>query len=151
MVSQHMVTSPDGMRFLPPGRPSEYSTYSVHTPLATHWRKATCEEVNCPQYLNGWGLRIEQVTARDVYTAEHSGRKFRRVQVGPGETWLVFEAGQPCFRASAHRKKIERPELFVLRRGDFRAPGDPVKLGASSWLDSFGENQENLSAAIERG
>lgn len=151
MSQLDMVNTPDGRQFAPKGNPNEYSTFSIHTPLNTHWRKATCSEVNCPQYLNGWGLRVESHDATIVYAAEHSGRKFYRKEVSPGETWLVFEAGQPCFQEANHRKKLDREEFYLLRRGDFRSYGEPYKLSASSWSDSFGENQENLYAATQKG
>lgn len=147
----HMVQSPDGMRIAPVGNPDEYSTFSIHTPLSTHWRKATCKEINCPYYLNGWGLRIEHNDAAVVYAAEHSGRKFTRKEVAPGENYLVFEAGQSCFQEENHRKKLERDEFYILRRGDWRKSEDAHKLSPTSWLDTFGENQEKLRDAVEKG
>lgn len=147
----YMIPTSEGMRFPQKGNPNEYSTFSIHAPLATHWRKATCQEVDCPEYRNGWGLRVEHHDAAVLYAAEHSGRKFYRKEVSPGENWLVFEAGQKCFQAENHRKKIERDDVFVLRRGDFRRYEDPHKLSSQSWVDSFGENQENINAAIQRG
>jgi hypothetical protein len=146
-----MVRSPDGMRLIPQGRPSSYETFSIHRPLASHWRAATCREVNCPDYLNGWRVRVEQLTAKGLYAATHCGRKYDELAVAPGETWLVYEAGQPCFRAKEHQKPLERPELYVVRGGDWRALGDPFKVSSESWLDSFGENQEKLHDLQERG
>ena len=151
MSQVQMVRTPDGMRIVPQGRPSAYETFSIHRPLATHWRKATCKEVDCPQYLNGWRVRVELLTPKGVHDATHCGRKFDRVGVAPGETWLIYEAGQPCFQAAHHQKQIERPELYVVRGGDWRALGDPHKVSSTSWLDSFGENQEALRDAAERG
>lgn len=146
-----MVETPDGMRIAPRGRPSGWQTFSVHRPLATHWRPATCAEVRCPQYLNGWRVRVELLTPKGLHNATHCGRKYVRVEAAPGETWLVYEAGQQCFQTLHHQKPLERPELYVLRGGDWRQPGDPVELSPTSWLDSFGENQEKLRDAKERG
>lgn len=146
-----MVQSVDGGRLVPRGRPSQWQTFSVHRPLATHWRPATCEEVACPDFLRGWRLRVEGLDPRDVHLATHCGRSFQRVEGGPGETWLIFKAGQACFQAARHVKQLERPELYVLRGGDWRQLGEPQKLSPESWLDSFGENQEKLHDAKERG
>jgi hypothetical protein len=148
---EHMVRSADGVRLMPQAPPSAYETFSVHRPLATHWRPATCAEVACPDYLNGWKARVEQLTEKGLYAATHCGRKFDRVAVAPGETWLVYDAGQPCFHAKQHCKPLERPELFVVRAGDWRDPGNPFKISPESWLDSFGENQEQLHDRQVRG
>lgn len=146
-----MVRTPEGMRLLPRHRPSAYQTFSVHRPLATHWRPATCKEVECPDYLHGWRLRVEGLDARDVHLATHCGRSFQRVEVAQGETWLVFQAGQACFQAARHQKPLERPELYVVRGGDWRELGDPHQLSPTSWVDSFGENQQAIRDSIGRG
>ena len=145
------VQSRDGRRLAPVGRPSAYQTFSVHRPLATHWRAATCAEVGCPDYERGWRVRAEVLDAAALHDVEHCGRGYQRVEVAQGETWLIFKAGQACFRASEHRLPLERPEIYVLRGGDWRQLGDPKKLSSTSWLDTFGENQQNLHDTIERG
>jgi hypothetical protein len=133
--------------------PGAYQTYQVAAPLATHFTPATCAEVDCPQYLEGWRLRVEGLSGRDVHVATHCGRKFTRVSVAEGETWLVFEAGQPCFRASEHRRRLERGERFIIRGGDHRAnpSGRRTEVSASSWVDDFGEHQERLAERFGRG
>lgn len=119
-------------------------THAIVAPLATHWRPATCEEVDCAHYLNGWGLRTAGVPAADVALAKQSGRKFVVTPDEHGFDVLTFEAGQPCFRASQHRIRIEREELFVKRPGDWRANPDGlgakplVFSGADAWHDSLG-------------
>lgn len=135
---------------LPPGA---YQTFQVAAPLSTHWRKATCEEVACPEYEHGWRLRVEGLTEQDVYLAAHCGRKFRKVAVCPGETWLIFEAGQPCFKATHHRKRVEREERFIIRGGDHRAnpSGARRETTAAGWVDDFGEHQETLADRLEKG
>ena len=133
--------------------PAAYQTFQVAAPLSTHWAPATCAEVDCPEYLNGWRLRVEGLTDQDVHLAEHCGRKYTRVSVAPGETWLVFEAGQPCFKASQHRRRLDREERFIIRGGDHRANprGDHRETTASGWADDFGEHQETLADRFGRG
>lgn len=139
---------------LPPAMPvGAYKTYNIATPLSTHWTAATCEQVDCEQYLNGWALRVQSLTEKDLHLAKTAGRKYTVHDVGPGETWLVFEPGQPCFAAGTHMRRLERPEAFSTRGGDWR--GDPTGRGsqllsAQSWVDDCGENQENLADWIER-
>ena len=133
--------------------PNAYDTYQVLAPESTHFRKATCEEIDCPNFLNGWKVRVEILPLELLHTARTSGRRFRELHVKEGETYLVFEPGQPCFQASTHRKRLEREEIFIKRHGDaHRMRGErTVMSGPTPWLDSFGENQDNLAARIERG
>lgn len=140
-------------RLEPQMPPGAYQTFQVAAPLSTHWRPATCEEVACPDYLNGWRLRVEGLTEQDIHVATHCGRKYERLAVCPGETWLVFEAGQPCFKASKHRKRIDREERFIIRGGDHRAnpAGDRRETTASGWVDDFGEHQEVLADRLKEG
>ena len=140
-------------RLEPQMAPGAYQTFQVAAPLSTHWRPATCAEVDCPEYLNGWRLRVEGLIDQDVYLATHCGRKYQRVSVTASETWLVFEAGQPCFKASQHRKRLEREERYIIRGGDHRAnpTGERRETTAAGWLDDFGERQEKNAELFERG
>lgn len=139
---------------LPPAMPVRaYKTYNIATPIETHWTATTCEQAGCEHYLNGWALHVQAVTEQDVHLAKTSGRKYTVHDLGPGQTWLRFEPGQPCWKAGTHVRRLERPEVFSTRSGDWR--GDPTRrglqvLGAQSWLDDCGENQENLAEAIEK-
>jgi hypothetical protein len=135
--------------------PEAYKSYIIAQPLATHWRKASCEEISCPDYLHGWKVRVEGLPANLLHAARTSGRRYRELPVAEGETWLVFEAGQACFRASEHRTRIGRPPLFVVRDGDTR--GNPRRTKArlhqraESWRDDFAEHQQTLADAQRRG
>lgn len=139
---------------LPPAmRIEAYKTYNIAAPLETHWTAATCEQVDCPQYLNGWAIQLEILTPQDQYMVRTAGRKFVEHSVGPGQTWLVFEPGQPCFRAGTHMRKLERDDVYGIRAGDWR--GDPTRRGlqqvsTQTWLDDSGENQQNLHDLIEK-
>ncbi|WP_432010188.1 hypothetical protein [Streptomyces cucumeris] len=136
--------------------PAEFfKTYAVVAPLGTHFRPATCAEVDCPHYLGGWRVRVESLTPDLLHTARTSGRRYAEHQVAQGETYLVFEAGQPCFKASQHRARIDRPELYVVRDGDHR--GNPRGTKArlhqrpADWVEDFAEHQSAINDAIEKG
>lgn len=95
--------------------------WQVASPLATHWRKASCAEVRCIDFEHGWRIRVDALSEKDLHAMRVSGRHWTVLDAGPGETWWVFEAGQPCFRASTHRAPVGRPELYVVRdRGEVK-------------------------------
>lgn len=132
-----------------------YKTYAVVSPLSTHWRPATCAEVDCPHYLNGWRTRIETLTPDLLRAARNSGRHYTVQQIAQGESYLVFRAGQPCFAAAAHRKQLDRPPLFLVRDGDHR--GNPrgtrarQHLNPATWVEDFSEHQQKLADEIAKG
>lgn len=125
-------------------------TYGIVSPLETHFRPASCAEVDCEPYRHGWRIRLEGLTPQDVHAATHSGRRWRRVEVGPAETYLEYEAGQACFRAATHRKSLERPELYVVRGGDWRASTGVIRrhTSAGSWVDDFATHQEQVAKRV---
>lgn len=147
---------------LPPRLPvTAVQTYQVSSPLSSHWRPATCEEVDCPQWRSGWRIRTDDLTPQQLQAARDPKRKFTALDVSATEHWLVFEPGQPCFLVwpgtgpllDRHHRVQVRPELYVIRDGDWR--GNPTGrrhvLGAQAWLDDFGEHQETLADRLKEG
>ncbi|MEU1445510.1 hypothetical protein [Streptomyces mirabilis] len=142
-------------RIEPQMGPEAYKTYAIVAPASSHFRPATCVETDCPDYLHGWRVRVEGLPPELLHAAKTSGRKYTEMRVAEGETWLHFEAGQPCFRAAEHRARLDRPELFLVRDGDHR--GNPRQTRARQhlrpelWVEDFGEHQQNIADQIERG
>lgn len=132
-----------------------YKTYEMRSPLPTHFRAATCAEVQCPHYLNGWRVRVEGLAPEDVHAAKNSGRRWVEQHIAEGETWLLFEAGQNCFRVSQHRARIDRPPLYIVRDGDFRGNprGTKARLHqrAADWVEDFAGHQQAIADEIEKG
>lgn len=141
------------MSYLDPRLPSRfYKSYRILAPAPTHFRPATCAEVDCPPYLHGWRTRVEGLPPELVHTARTSGRRYTEMHVAEGETWLIFEAGQPCFKASEHRVRIDRPEIYIVADGDRRASMNHRRhANAADWVEDFGENQQRLADQAERG
>lgn len=136
--------------------PEAYKTYSVSAPLETHHRKATCAEVDCPHYLAGWSFHVEAMFALNPqweHAARTSGRKFTEVSYGEGQTWLLFEAGQPCFAADQHRKRLDELDIFRIRGGHqaVRPTGRVAVVSPQAFVDDFGENQDRLAETERRG
>lgn len=125
-------------------------THAIFAPLETHWRKATCEEFGCLAYHQGWALDTAGLTEQQIELAKKSGRHFTAVSGENGADVLVFGPGQQCFRVSEHRVRIERPELFIARNGDWRGNPDPpgtkplVFSSADAWHDSLGTQLDRV-------
>lgn len=143
---------------LPPKMPTQfYKTYAVRSPLATHHRRATCAEVNCADYINGWYLALDGLPQDLLYIATHSGRKYVQGEVllptGPAKA-LIFEAGQECFRSSTHTVSLQRPEFFFAGRGDHRSFSH---LKAQQFdkpehfVEDFATHLDRIKREIERG
>jgi hypothetical protein len=139
-------------RLQPQLPPQHYKTYSILSPLSTHFRPGTCDEAGCLAQRNGWRTRVDESTdigARQAhYIRNQSGRKFTEDREA-GLTVFTFEAGQRCF--TAHKVPLERPELYVVRGGDWR--GNPrgdrrQHTSADAWVNDFGEHQDRIHRAI---
>lgn len=117
-------------------------TFRATAPLSTHWRQATCDEVDCPQFLNGWKTVLPQGSDL-VAVLKGSGRAYATERVADGLVEFVFPAGQPCFKASTHRIQTGRPAILLHgprdNQRDLRAVGD------SEWQERFTETMAGLA------
>lgn len=126
--------------------------HRILNPPETHFRPASCAEVDCEHYLNGWRVRVEGLPPELVHTARTSGRRFEELQVAEGETYLMFEAGQPCFKAATHRTNVGRTPLYVVD-----TPQDNGRIhrrrhsSSESWTDDFHSHTDAILGAINKG
>jgi len=144
-----------GVQRVPPAMPAAaYQTYQVSSPLATHWRAATCAEVDCPHHMHGWATTVLPDSA-DEAAIKGAGRHWTVREILPGGlVRYLFGPGQACFAASRHRIQLDRPEVFTVRGGDFR--GNPTGMhrrhaNAADFIDDFGEHQQRIADAQEKG
>lgn len=136
-----------------------YKTFAIKSPLTTHYRRATCAEIDCPDYLNGWYLKIEGTPEDLLYTARNAGRKYTVGEVmleENGEVFkaLIFEAGQACFRESTHVKSLERPEFFFAGRGDYRSFSHRKAHQydrPDQFVDDFEDHLARIRRALQQG
>jgi hypothetical protein len=131
-----------------------FKTYAILAPAQTHFREATCEEVDCPAQANGFktlvheGSELGQQQAH--YIRKESGRFFLEERMPDGMTAFTFPAGQRCFRD--HRVRLDRDPIFLRRLGDHR--GDPsrarpfVHARPEDWVDDFAGHQDRLNRAV---
>ncbi len=120
---------------------------------------ATCAEVDCPHWQNGWACVVVPgsedagvVEAACDGRADGRRRAWARLEPLPkGFVRIWFDPGQPCFKASTHRVPWEAS--WYHRDGDWR--GNPSGLvvahrNARSWVDEFGEHQLRIAGERER-
>lgn len=132
-------------RIEPAAGPELFKTYSIAAPVQTHFRDATCDEVGCQAFLNGWRTRPRTADEAD-YVRTLAGRQFQFLEVvEDGEPVFYFEAGQQCFKP--HKVRLDREELFAVRHGDHRKGfGPATRFGsAAEFVDDFGAHQEQLA------
>lgn len=143
----------------PIGPVTAYKTYSIASPISTHWRPATCEEAGCGPYFNGWVTRLpvdsdESRFVRRACAGGVDGRKraFREAVEG-GWVVFAFPVGQPCFKAASHRVPVGRPELFAVRGGDWRGSTGVIRkhTRAQDWVEDFALNQQRIVDERGRG
>jgi hypothetical protein len=135
---------------------ANYKTYQISAPLSTHFRVATCQEVQCAAWIRGWTTVVDAATdlggRQANYIRLKSGRHFTFTQAGTVVTFR-FPPGQRCFRE--HQTRLDRAEIFVVRGGDWR--GNPrgveprVHRRAADWVDDFAEHQDKLATRLAQG
>jgi hypothetical protein len=141
-------------RIAPLGPPQAYKTYGVSFPLRTHWRAATCEEVTCLQFLNGWKTILPVGDPKcDMVRALRGRYSFQEMPPTDGLIEFVFPSGQPCFKSSTHKVQLDRPGTYYTRPGNFiaRVGETLVHKRADDWVDDFANHQDKMKTQLERG
>mgnify|MGYP000638999018 CR=1 FL=1 len=134
-----------------------FKTYQILVPKSTHYRDASCAEVDCPNYTKGWRTIIDDKTplgqGQAHYIRKNSGRKFNEYKSEQGLTVFEFEPGQTCF--DRHSLRLDKQELYFVKGGDSR--GNPRGVSPirhkrpEDWVEDFSEHQQTIADAIERG
>jgi len=140
-------------RFEPKMPVQAYQTYALARPASTHTRPATCQEVDCEAYRQGWQTFADVTTPigrrQANYIRLKSGRHFTAVEEA-GRVAFTFPAGQRCF--AEHRVPIDRPTIYLKRGGDWRATTfAPIRMRDVDWVDDFANHQSHLADLAERG
>lgn len=134
--------------------PAAFRSFELRRPLGRDfWRSATCEQVQCDHWKNGWKTHIDVSTdlgrEQARYVIKRSGRQFELDR--QGTQWMfTFPAGQQCFRSGEHRMPRERDPIFVARDGDHR--GNPtgrrrIHAVGADWMNDL---HEHVDEALER-
>jgi hypothetical protein len=130
-------------------------TYQMDQSIATHYRRATCAEVDCPARAHGWKMGFDlsdpEKAAAARWIRDHSGRSMSAQVIGDTVT-LTFPAGQDCFEK--HRMHLEREPFYVVRGGDFR--GNPMRVStrhraADTFVDQWENDLDQINTVRNRG
>lgn len=147
---------PEPFRIEPAMPVQSYKTYSVRQPEKTHWRAATCAEMNCAHHVNGWETVVDEATdlgqKQAHYIRHDKTRKHVETRGETGLTHFSFESGQTCF--TPHKTTVGRPELYVVRSGDWRGSPDGLirkHVNAEQFIEDLGEHQQKLADRLEKG
>ncbi len=140
-------------RPIPQSPSNAYKTYEIARPMATHWRKGSCAEVECQAHTNGWQTFVDESDdkgqAQAYYIRRESGRGFVETFNEYGVTEFTFGAGQTCFSSDdeTHRIPLDREAFFMVQGGDWRKRiGDRFTHATpDSWVDDFGSHQDQLA------
>jgi hypothetical protein len=140
-------------RITPVGPVHAYKTYEIVSPISTHYRDGTCDEAGCLAQQHGWKTTVDEATElgqrQAHYIRTQAGRRFLEERTAAGLTDFTFEPGQRCF--ATHKVPLERPELYVVRGGDWRGnPTGEVRRhsGADSWVDDFATHQDRIARIV---
>lgn len=132
-------------------------TYEIRRPEGSHFRPATCKEVECAAYVKGWVTSVDESTPlgskQAAYIRGAAGRRFTEYREA-GLTHFKFAPEQNCFRGN-HKLPVGRPEIYVVRGGDWR--GNPRRIptvthrSAEDWVDDFANHQDKLATRLAQG
>lgn len=135
--------------------PEDYKTYQIAAPKNTHFRQATCKEVECEGYVKGFKTIVPGDSPQASYIRGASGRKFTETKQPDQLVEFVFPPGQQCFRSADHRVSLEREPFYIVRDGDYR--GNPrgtepvVHKKAEYWVEDFATHQQGVADVRQRG
>ena len=115
-----------------------HQIYRASAPPSTHFRAATCKEVDCHEYLAGWKTVLPSDHEYLGWIRHESGLRFTESQEA-GLTTFLFAAGQACFRRSGHTISLDRPHIFTVNNGGRFSRREPAQ-----WVDEMGEQLNKL-------
>lgn len=128
------------------GRPDQYVTHSIAAPLRTHYRRGTCAEYECREYLEGWVTVVPTDSLQADYIRSDRTRGHRETRTAEGLARFEFEPGTVPFASPRHEHYVPvgRPPLYLVRHG---TPGAYVRgaqvrqhSGPDAWINDAREH-----------
>lgn len=146
-------------RWAPAAGPEHYKTFSMDAPFASHWRRATCEEYECEDFLHGFVMTIDLTTELGRKQFHHltkvdKDRRYHMQRVAQWTVKLIYGPGNPCFKRGDHRVPLDRPPFYLVSEGDWR--GNPRggryrHRRPEDWIDQFANHQDQIATTLQRG
>jgi len=119
---------------------AQHRIYRSSAPVASHFREATCAEVNCEHYLAGWQTILPENDTDNADWIRHQSRLRFTETRSDGTVTFRFEPGQPCFSRNTHRVSLDRPHIFTVGNGysgfSRREP--------AQWVDEMGNDLHRI-------
>lgn len=133
-----------------------YTTFGIRAPRSTHWVPATCEEVQCQNYVRGFRTSMDESKPVGEGNAKllRADKTRTKKEYKDEYNMTIFEypPGTKCF--NTHTKRLEKPEIYIVRDGDHRGnpKGTPTRTHtkAEFWTEEFSEVQDKIKKALER-
>lgn len=144
--------------------PQDTKRYQFKAPPSTHYRPATCAEVDCPWYLDGFQVRLDEATADGAARAAYlradgvrdgtaglrpqgsDVRYYRETREG-GVTVFTYPPGTRGMGCQ-HRIRLERPEIYIVRSGLAKPR---IHTSAEHWVEDFANHQQMLHDLHQEG
>ena len=131
-----------------------YQSYVLDRPSTRKfWVPATCEEIDCPDFLHGWRVDAGALGARHWADIEAAGYRYELLDIAADCRQLVFEAGQACFRAATHQRQTMVEPLYLVkpgRGGLYLGQGRRHTRGID-WVEDFAEHTDKIAGRVARG
>ena len=137
--------------------PHMYKRYAASAPMRTHWRQATCAEVECDGYLNGFvtfvDVSLELGRKQHYFLTHDRERTYTINQTGQYTFEFIYPPGNPCFQRGSHRTGIGRPPFLLVHNGDWRASSrEPYRhTRVEDFVDDMNNNSDWLLTLARRG
>ena len=113
--------------------------FEANWPSRTHWRKATCQEVDCSHYVNGWVTRVVPGSPQDLYIRGDTERQ-HKLERGEEFNFYTFDPGQRCYKSGQHRIKLDRgPWLTKNALTRHSSYSEEFAMEYNRWTDEFNE------------
>jgi len=146
-------------RLEPDMGPEGFKSYSMRRPRSTHWRRATCEEVDCRAYIEGFVTTVDigtELGQRQFHFITHDKKRSYSMQrVGPTVVKFLFKPGTICMGYEDHKVPLDKLPFFLVHEGDWRGNprgGSPfVHKRVIDWVDDFATHQMKLAETLRRG
>ena len=114
--------------------------WRIETPRSTHYRTASCSEVNCVEYFNGFQAVLPNDGTRNglITFIRRSKMDYTEERMEGNIIVFTFPKYQECFKGQAgeHKTNLERDPIFK-KNGTIQE--------FNQWQDGIGESLYRLA------